>query len=71
MINLLKNAANSPLERILRIQAVGTFDVGTHVLYYDNKYVVSLKGTSVVTLVNVRTAEVRHVDHRALCERVA
>jgi len=70
MINLQK-AANGPLERILRIQAVGTFDVGTKVLYYDQKYVVSLKGTTVVTLVNVRTAEVRHVDNRSLCERVA
>ena len=70
MINLQK-AANDPLERILRIQAVGTFDVGTKVLYYDQKYVVSLKGTTVVTLVNVKTAEVRHVDNRILCERVA
>jgi hypothetical protein len=70
MINLQK-AANDPLERILRIQAVGTFDVGTKVLYYNQKYVVSLKGTTVVTLVNIKTAEVRHVDNRSLCERVA
>lgn len=71
MINLLKKAANDPLERILRIQAVGTFDVGTKVLYYNQKYVVSVKGTTVVALVNVRTAEVRNVDNRVLCERVA
>jgi hypothetical protein len=71
MINLLKNAANSPLERILRIQAVEKFDVGTKVLYYGQKYVVTIKGTSVVTLVNVKTAETRHVGHGALCERVA
>ena len=71
MNNLFEKAANSPLERILRIQAVGTFDLGTKVLYYGQKYVVSLKNTSVVTLVNVKTAEVRHVDNRSLLERVA
>jgi demethoxyubiquinone hydroxylase (CLK1/Coq7/Cat5 family) len=71
MINLLKNAANSPLERILRIQAAGTLDVGTQVLYYGQKYVVAIQGTSVTTLINVKTAEARHIDNRITCERVA
>lgn len=71
MKNSLRNAANSPLERILRIQAVETFDIGTNVLYWGQEYVVAIKGASIVTLVNVNTAEARHVYNGALCERVA